>query len=290
MKKILTSLIVILFTITTALSNCNFNSYNPYFSVWDSCKSGKTLLSGYIAFNSIHSNCFKYKWKVNGVVVPDSLLLNKRYLQNYRVNPMHPVTDTYTVCCIVMDTCLNCDTSICVTHIVTNCVSCNFSKAGFYYNNQCRHYTFEMGSYIDTCVKYITWRYTPKTGKIDTVSLTRVFTLYFQDTGLYTMKTIIKNTCNGCDTFIYKTIHVTCITSGINNNGHYDIKLYPNPTSQGFYLYTLLEGRYEVYNSLGQLVYSGNTDQVKTYIETINWNDGIYILKMSNYTKEFIKQ
>ena len=38
----------------------------------------------------------------------------------------------------------------------------------------------------------------------------RVFSLTFNDTGYYYVKTIVKNTCLGCDTLFYNLIHVEC--------------------------------------------------------------------------------
>ena len=55
---------------------------------------------------------------------------------------------------------------------------CDWSKAGFYFTNKCRTYTFELGSYINSCVKYTTYRINLKTKRTDTI-YGRVFTTTF---------------------------------------------------------------------------------------------------------------
>ena len=102
---------------------------------------------------------------------------------------------------------------------------CNWSKAGFYYSNRCGTVVFEMGSYIDTCVKYTTWRYNHKTGKLDTIAHDRVFTRTM-DTGLYTFKTLFYNKCLKCDTMIYKErVRIDCNTSGVRTFNKREPKL-----------------------------------------------------------------
>lgn len=191
-------------TISCFSSKCNFKSKNVYFSTWDSCTTTNKSLYGYIAFNP--SSCLKYTWKINGTFVTNDRYMKKVITSN----------GTYNICCIVVDTCNKCDTSYCSTKTIScfSSSSCNWSKIGFFYSNNCRKYTFEMGS-PDTCISYITFRKSPS-GKIDTLSTSRVFSVTFNDTGLYTLKTRYYNRCCNKDTFIYKQIHVTCAT-GLND-------------------------------------------------------------------------
>ena len=193
-------------TITCAGNKCAWYKRNMYFNAWDSCngRKYKNSINGYIG---PFAGCYKYSWTVNGNKVSDSRFLNFQITQN----------GTYNLCMKVTDTCDKCDTTFCRSFTIT-CVSSN----GCYMPNQrpgyklnCDTIIFESGN-IDTCVTYLTRRYTPSTGKVDTISNKRVFSYIFKDTGLYYFITTYHNKCKNCDTAIYTRLHVTCKTGTSN--------------------------------------------------------------------------
>src|SRR5205823_1461490 len=87
----------------------NWSSRNVYVNFWDSCTIRKKTLNGYVYIPN--GGCYKYLWKVNGIVVGTDHLLN-----NYPVTAL----GTYVVCVSVIDTCNHCDTTYCSTRVL-NC-------------------------------------------------------------------------------------------------------------------------------------------------------------------------
>jgi len=98
---------VVINCLSSSTSKCNWQSRNPYFLTWDSCKSAikNDKIYGYVGFNYAKSSCFKYQWSVN-----DTLVSNARYF-NYQVY----ANGSYKMCVKIVDTCNNCDTIFCNT-------------------------------------------------------------------------------------------------------------------------------------------------------------------------------
>ena len=194
-------------TITCAGNKCAWYKRNMYFNAWDSCNGrgkNKISLNGYIG---PYAGCYKYTWLLNGVVVSQDRSINYGITKN----------GTYNLCMKVTDTCDNCDTTFCKSFNIT-CISNSpcympYQRPGYKLN--CDTIIFESGN-IDTCVTYLTRRYSPSTGKVDTISNKRVFTYIFKDTGLYYFITSYHNKCKNCDTAIYTRLHVTCKTGTSN--------------------------------------------------------------------------
>jgi len=98
-------------------------------------------------------------------------------------------------------------------------------------------------------------------------------------------------TKNGCSSEQSNSIAV--VINGIDilsNNKSFEI--YPNPVSNELIIVSkdnLLKTRYEIYNSLGQVIYKGILIE-KDIIQTTNFSSGIYIIKLENdKTLEFKK-
>jgi hypothetical protein len=200
---------------------------------------------------------------------------------------------TYNLCCTVIDTCNKCDTTFCGTRTITCFSKCDWSKAGFYYSNKCGRVTFEMGSYIDTCIQYTTWRYRKSNGRLDTIAHDRVFTRTM-DTGWYMFKTTFHNKCLNCDTFIYKEAYIGCdsnsnsIFSGIERNL---IRIVPTPSNDKITIYLAdnSSSEYLVYNIEGKIIESGKI-QDSSSLDVSTWKNGIYVLRIEGLTKKIIIQ
>ncbi len=96
----------------TCISNtvpCNWQSRNPYVNFWDSCTTTNKSLNGYIYFGNTANACYKYQWKVNGVLAGTTRPFTYPITQN----------GTYTICVSVIDTCNHCDTTFCSTRTIT---------------------------------------------------------------------------------------------------------------------------------------------------------------------------
>ncbi|MEZ4842911.1 MAG: T9SS type A sorting domain-containing protein [Bacteroidia bacterium] len=108
--------------------------------------------------------------------------------------------------------CHQCDTAIVQSLNVTcdTTKTCDWSKAKIQFSAKCKNYTFEMGGYIDTCVKYTTATIKAGSSTYDTISNSRVFNYTFPSTGLYYVVTHFYNKCHNCDTVIYRPIQVNC--------------------------------------------------------------------------------
>ncbi|MDP5077748.1 MAG: T9SS type A sorting domain-containing protein, partial [Nonlabens sp.] len=65
--------------------------------------------------------------------------------------------------------------------------------------------------------------------------------------------------------------------------------VYPNPVS-GEEFFIQLPNQEQtaitVYNSLGQLVHNSQTTSARNAISTINWNSGIYFVKLKSATSQ----
>lgn len=182
-------------------SKCNWKANNPYFSVWDSCKS----LSGYIGFNSSKATCFKYTWKVNGTVVS-----HDRYLKSFGISK----NGTYDLCCTVVDTCNKCDTTFCGSRTITCFRDCNWKAkypnfVTFTAGSKCLNIEAGLNTSNYGCIRQyyslagVSAGYDGKTYHSWTVS----------KAGTYTICVKLIDTCSGCDTTLCKEVTVTsCCT------------------------------------------------------------------------------
>lgn len=77
-------------------------------------------------------------------------------------------------------------------------------------------------------------------------------------------------------------------TNDITENA---LKIYPNPTNRGFTVVADLSAtvHLQIFNTLGQTVYDGKLNG-QAFIETQNWQPGIYIVKVGNVSKKLIVQ
>ncbi len=90
-------------------------------------------------------------------------------------------------------------------------------------------------------------------------------------------------TVNGCTSLPSNILHITHVGIDENNNNT-SIKVYPNPVSNELIIENTGSNDklyYEILNSIGQVVYSGNVIG-KTTIETTNLSSGVYLLKLDN--------
>jgi hypothetical protein len=87
---------------------------------------------------------------------------------------------------------------------------CDWSKVSLGKSNKCNVYTFEVTGTADTCYKHEIL--VIKKGSTTPLykGTQRVFTLTFNDTGYYYVKTIVRNACCGGDTLFYDMFHVSC--------------------------------------------------------------------------------
>ncbi|MEY3982912.1 MAG: hypothetical protein RL160_469 [Bacteroidota bacterium] len=105
---------------------------------------------------------------------------------------------TYNVCVRIVDSCNNCDTTICKTITVGAC--CNLVAPDFTYTINCDKITFEGKS--QTCGLY---GWTLGNG---TSAGGRLVTATYTTGKSYTVCMKVLDTCNACDTMICKTIQV----------------------------------------------------------------------------------
>lgn len=248
----------------------------------------------YLAYGNTYNS---YKFEVAGTVdtclKTTTIITNKKTLKKdtfYTRAFSKVFTDTgrYNVFVKVYNKCLKCDTAFEKPLYVT-CVPCDWSKAGFYFTNKCRTYTFEMGSYINSCVKYTTQRYNLKTKRIDTI-YGRVFTTTFGDTGTYKFYVKMVDTCKKCDTTFYKIIKVDCL--GTLGNSKYNLEqliITPNPVKMGFEVNVGGRTEYDIYDVSGKIIQSGLVDESK-YVSTELLKNGIYYFKTNRGIQSFIVQ
>lgn len=180
-------------------SDCNWDFAEVGYT--DSCKK-------YVfEMGSHQDSCIKYYTYIKKVGSNNdySLLSDNRVFHH-----TFETTGTYLVKTRFYNSCSNCDTVI-VEEIHVECSgSCNWGDAGIYYNDSCRNYQFEMGSYIDSCVEYTSWIKKAGTNDLVVASYDRVFHYTFPSNGNYLIKTRLYNSCHNCDTLIYEEITVEC--------------------------------------------------------------------------------
>ena len=117
---------------------------------------------------------------------------------------------TYTVCLYLKNKCKNCDTMICKT-IVVNCNTtkkCNWNSPDFSYNrssvDSCM-YTFEAKNINNYCITY-KW-YIGDSGNTNIV-YGRLVQHKFGSNVVQRVYLKLSDTCNKCDTVIYKEINI----------------------------------------------------------------------------------
>jgi hypothetical protein len=240
----------------------------------------------------------------------DTCLSYKTYIYSYKtarvIDTLYGRTFTkvfadtgkYKVYVMAYNKCGGCDTAfyklLTVTCFPTK--RCDWSKAGIFFSNKCDTVTFEMGSYIDTCIQYSSWAYQQKTKTWFILSDKRVFRKGL-DTGSYIIKTKFYNKCLGCDTFIYKEIYIGCDsshTTGIPVLNRNNIRVNPNPAGCRLMVclatsMKLPRQMYIIYDGNGRIITDGIISGC-VYLDTYDWKNGIYTIKIGNSTQRFVIQ
>jgi|GEM_PF-1327991 len=98
-------------------------------------------------------------------------------------------------------------------------------------------------------------------------------------------------TSEGCSKTTSVTVNVSDCTGIEQEKLNNEIRVYPNPTTG--ILNIEGEGRIELYNSIGKLIYFGQCEAIKTTVDMSNYSDGVYFIKLINngncLTKRVIK-
>ncbi len=190
-------------------STCNWSARYPYSYFFDSCNSTAQSLNGYITFKNYSTSCFKYKWTVNGNVVDTT-----HYILNYKISQ----NGTYDVCVKIIDTCNNCDTTICSKRTITcfsNSSTCNWSTRPYnsFIGDSCTNSkSSTISAYISFKTKgCYTYQWTVAGGNVST-GLSMQYAVY--KNGTYAVCVKVIDTCNNCDTTICFSRVITCIGGG----------------------------------------------------------------------------
>jgi hypothetical protein len=284
---------VVRFKVLNTCTNCDtiiykpiYNGCNPSFT---SCNWSKANISFSQNCNILHfelgslDTCFTYQTLAlrNGHL--DTLASSRVFTHTFSD------TGTYIIRTAFHNKCNGCDTVI-YKSLYVGCryksEVCNWSKANISFTKNCNKVTFEMGS-KDSCFTYKTL--TIRNGHIDTISYDRVFMHSFSDTGRYVIRTTFHNQCNGCDTVIYREVHITCLTAGIEDLSFLSnsIEIYPNPATSRVTLRTANMAVFgPLHLSLTTLLGEKIEDKMVTSEETeINVSllpPGLYIISLTN--------
>lgn len=192
-------------------SKCNWKSGGPAFSIWDSCdtRTNQAYLIGQLNFKSAKTNCFKYKWTVNG----------SAYSGNYSSMGYYAnANGTYTICVNVKDTCNNCDTTFCMSKTVT-CIKgskCNWKdrKPAHGYWDSCsgkknkyslNAYSMFTNYFYKSCLKYQWTVNGNNAGNGDWMSYP------ITANGTYNICVKVTDTCMSCDTTYCTTYTIKCV-------------------------------------------------------------------------------
>lgn len=263
-------------------SKCNWMGRKPYMYGWDTCKGNgyHNNVNAYISFNYSGATCFKYQWKVNGVVVNGA-----------KTNILHfPIykNGSYNICALVNDTCNKCDTSFCVTKNITCFKSCNWkgriytinffdSCNGYNYRNSANGYVVLNQNNNNACVKY-RW-------KVDNtiVSNTYYFSAPINQNGYHTYCLTLTDTCMSCDTTICYTRNFQCKNLGLESLQSAQVTLYPNPAGSVINISSSDNFEsVEIYDMKGQLVWSGHINAGDNSIDLSTLSKGVYTIRMRN--------
>lgn len=188
-------------------NTCNFKARTPYFFAWDTCKgnAGANSVNAYISFQSFY--CLKYQWSVNGVTQS-----SKTFVMNYPVK----ANGTYVVCVKVIDSCGNCDTTICSTRTISCFSNCNWKSKSpnitsfdTCKGNGARN---SMNAYLAinnrSCLKY-QWSVNGVTQSTKNYYINYPIT----KNGTYVLCIKVTDTCNKCDTTLCTTRTFTCFSN-----------------------------------------------------------------------------
>tara|TARA_B110000438_G_C15682521_1_gene593039 strand:- start:304 stop:1071 length:768 start_codon:yes stop_codon:yes gene_type:complete len=97
---------------------------------------------------------------------------------------------------------------------------------------------------------------------------------------------ILGNYCGGLSYFSGDTL-----TTNLNNFiEDKQLLLYPNPTNKYLFLQTKVNGRIQIHNILGELLFSEIKTKQNHRIDIHKLPAGIYIIKLENLTSKFIKE
>ncbi|MDB5229061.1 MAG: Immunoglobulin-like repeat containing protein domain [Bacteroidota bacterium] len=184
----------------TCISNthhCNWANLGTSF--FDTCNAPNLRYSvnGYSTLNS----CWKYQWRVNGVNAGTGRILHYPVTQN----------GTYNVCLTVIDTCNNCDTSICSVRTIT-CIPaishCNWTNnlfTSFWDSCTATNKTIYGYASLNSC-----WKYQWKVNGVN-AGTTRTLVYQLVQNGTYNVCLTVTDTCTHCDTTICSVRGITCI-------------------------------------------------------------------------------
>lgn len=245
-------------------SKCNWKSRNVGYSF-----TNKDCVYTFEA-NNLKDSCVLYKWYKGNDLIGTGRVLTYTFNTNGYSN----------ICLKVIDTCKNCDTSICKI-VQYNCGSkCNWrgKDVGWGYTKKGCTYILEANNLRDTCMSY-TWI---EAGKV--LGTGRVLTYTFTQNGIAEICLKVKDNCNRCDTVICKAIKDSCAMGiGYVNNANQELIIYPNPSNTGFTIQKLTASNPAVtlYNAIGVKVLADPIIQNNgIYISTENLSDGVYLLRI----------
>ncbi len=151
------------------------------------------------------NGCFKFTWKIlnsaGGVVVTKT---GRTFSQAFSSN------GSYSVKLTIADTCNRCDTVISKT-LTVNCSNCSFAGLSSSLSIKCRTITLEAKNLNNGCLKYQYWVMGGSgTSSPITLSPGRLASYTFTTNGSYYTKLQVRDTCKGCDTFIYQQFSINC--------------------------------------------------------------------------------
>lgn len=206
MKNRLTFLLLVFMgLIQQSNAACNWKNRIGSLATGDSCKNNTvSKLYGSVSLNS--SSCVQYTWEVNGVKISYGTTFN------YLV----PKNGSYLVCLKLVDTCNQCDTSICVTKNISCYKTCQWSKRNVSFSSwdSCNGIGYKYsinGSFTsNACYKY-TW-------KVNGVSIStnRSLNYAISKNGTYNLCLTVNDTCDKCDTSYCRSFSITCVPSNCN--------------------------------------------------------------------------
>ena len=262
----------------SCLSSCNWKSRNPYTYAWDSCKGTSSKLNAYVSFNYNRASCFKYTWTINGKQAGTGNVMSYPITQN----------GTYTLCVKVVDTCNQCDTTLCFNKTI-NCFStCNWKTrinvVNYFDSCNGKGYPNSLNAYVamkqnSPCVKY-KWTIN---GAV--VSNTYYFHAPIYMNGAYNVCLKLTDSCAKCDTTICSRRVVNCNNLGIKTNDLNVVKIYPNPASSSINIDLEVDAEYtEILSIDGKTIWSGKLEAGSHNIQTEQWARGIYLVRIKTVT------
>lgn len=83
-------------------------------------------------------------------------------------------------------------------------------------------------------------------------------------------------------------IDSSCVSSISNIEAKNAIYIYPNPANKYLQVESAIPQQYEIYNTMGQKVYVNQEKEPSIFINTAEWQGGLYILRTENSTKQFM--